>query len=111
VAKRLSKVRFNDGEFALRECDELGQVSYYTPNGMWLGNVKGLCMIVEDLGTFTSEFEFLLLLGRRPAIYTRACDACGEPVLMIVEDGGGTCRNCGRYMDDRADYYPVESAN
>jgi hypothetical protein len=105
VTKRLSKVRFKGGELALRECDELGQVSYYALSGEWLGSAKGLCEIVEELGTFNSEFEFLLLLGRRPAVYTRTCDACGELVLMIVEDGGGACRNCGRYMDDIADNY------
>lgn len=100
MAKRLSRVRFKGGELALRECDELGQVSYYTLNGIWLGNINGLCEIIEELGTFNSEFELFLLLGQRPAVYAIVCKSCGQPVLVIVEDGGGTCRRCGVFITD-----------
>lgn len=105
MAKRLCKVRFRGRELALRESDELGEVGYYTLNGVWLGNIKGLCEIVEELGTFMSEFEFLLLLSKRPAVYVKVCEMCDQPVLVIVEEGGGSCHFCGFFISDNIEDY------
>ena len=104
--KRLSKVRFRGGELALRESDEQGQSAYYTLNGMRLGSVKTLCEIVADLGTFNSEFEFLLLLNQRPAVYSIVCRGCGQSVLVVVEEGGGSCHICGFFIFDSVEDYP-----
>lgn len=84
----------------LREGDELGRVSYYTLNGMWLGKLDGLCEIIEELGTFNSEFELRLLLRRRPAVYAMACEVCGGSVLVVVEEGGGLVSHL-RFLRDR----------
>jgi hypothetical protein len=100
VSKTLSKIQFKGGEIALLEKDEQGRVCHYALDGVWMVDAEESWEIIEEIGTFNTEFEFRMLVARMPAVYLRDCGDCGGPVLVIVEDGGGLCRVCGMFVND-----------
>lgn len=100
MSKTLSKIQFKGGELALLERDEQGRVCHYSLDGVWMVDTEESWEIIEEVGTFDTEFEFRMLVARMPAVYLRTCEDCGGPVLVIVEDGGGVCRVCGIFVSD-----------